>query len=186
MNNKIPQVILSAAFTLIISACANPISQWESAPISPATDMAKLKAQIKANPDEWTAALKFLKDSDLMAIELGRHDITENTFANVQEYTSLLEGNYEAHRKYIDIQVVISGNENIFVAPLDKAVNLIHEYDESAGDFVLYADADNVNTINANFENWVVLFPNEAHKPGMAISKPSPIRKVVVKIPYAE
>ena len=175
-----------AAFFGVFVSCSNPISQWISAPLSPATDVGQLKEQIKANPDEWTAALKFLEENDLATIELGRHDITDETFANVQEYTSLLEGKYEAHRKYIDIQVVISGNENIFVAPLDKAFNVIHEYDETSGDFVLFADANDSKPVLANSENWVILFPNDAHKPGMAINQPAQIRKVVVKIPVAE
>jgi len=182
---SIMKTILPAAFAAVLAGCSGPVSQWESAPLSPATDFTQMGEQIKANPDEWAAALKFLKESDLATIDLGRHDITAKTYANVQEYTSKTENGYEAHRQYIDVQVVISGEENIFVAPLDKAFDITHEYD-AQGDYVLFADAADNKAVLANPENWVVLFPNEAHKPGMAITEPATIRKVVVKIPVAE
>lgn len=178
--------ILAIVFAVALVGCSDPMSQWKSTPLNPAIDFTQMREQIKANPAEWSAALKFLKEVNLNTIELGRHDLTEKTFANVQEYISLTEGKYEAHRKYIDLQVVISGNENIFVAPLGNAINLVHDYDESVGDYVLFADAKNPKTIPANPESWVILFPNDAHKPGMAIGDPAPIRKVVIKIPFAE
>lgn len=174
-----------AAFAAVLAGCSAPVGQWAAAPLSPATDFTQLSKQIKANPDEWAAAVKFLNESDLANIALGRHDITDNTYANVQEYSSKTEGIYEAHRKYIDVQVVISGEENIFVAPLDKAFDETKEYD-AMSDCVLFADAKDAAAVIANPDNWVILFPNEAHKPGMAISTPAPIRKVVVKIPVAE
>lgn len=179
------KTIIPAAFAAVLAGCSGPVSQWAAAPLSPATDFAQMGSQIKANPDEWTAALKFLQESDLNTIALGRHDITDKTYANVQEYTSKTENGYEAHRLYIDIQVIISGEENIFVAPLDKAFDITKEYDADS-ECVLFADASDAKAVLANPENWVVLFPNEAHKPGMAIAEPAPIRKVVVKIPVAE
>ena len=183
--NSIMKAVIPAAFAALLASCSGPVSQWASAPLSPATDFAQMGEQIKANPEEWAAALKFLQESDLKTIALGRHDLTDKTYANVQEYTSKTENVYEAHRLYIDIQVVISGNENIFVAPLDKATDVTKEYD-AKGDCVLFADAADAKAVPADPENWVVLFPNEAHKPGMAVSQPSPIRKVAVKVPVAE
>lgn len=179
------KTIIPAAFAAVLAGCSGPVSQWASAPLSPATDFSQMGKQIKANPEEWAAALKFLQESDLNDIALGRHDITDRTYANVQEYTSKTENGYEAHRLFIDIQIVISGEENIFVAPLDKALDITKEYDAQS-DCVLFADASDAKAVPANPESWVVLFPNEAHKPGMAIAGPAPVRKVVVKIPVAE
>lgn len=183
--NRIVKTIIPAAFAALLAGCSGPVSQWASAPLSPATDFAQMGRQIKANPDEWAAALKFLQESDLKTIALGRHDITDKTYANVQEYNSKTENGYEAHRLYIDIQIVISGEENIFVAPLDKAFGITKEYDVQS-DCILFSTAADANAVPADPENWVVLFPNEAHKPGMAVAEPAPIRKVVVKIPVAE
>lgn len=179
------KTVLPAAFAAVLAGCSGPISQWASAPLSPATDFTQMGEQIKANPEEWVAALNFLKESDLATIALGRHEITDKTYANVQEYTSKTENGYEAHELYIDIQVIISGQENIFVAPLDKAFNVTKEYDAKS-DCVLFADAKDGKAVLADPDNWVVLFPNEAHMPGMAITEPAPIRKVVVKIPVAK
>lgn len=180
MNKMIP-----AAFATAMLAGCSGVPEWADAPLSPATDFTQLADQIKANPKEWEAALKFLKENDMATIELGRHDITGQTYANVQEYTSRTENKYEAHRLYIDVQIVLSGEENIFVAPLDKASGIAQEY-STKSDCVLFEDAAEGKAVKADPDNWVVLFPNEAHKPCMAISEPSPVRKVVVKIPVAE
>ena len=182
---RIMKTILPAAFAATLASCSDPAADWISAPLSPETDFDQMAQQIVANPDEWAAAIKFLKENDLSTIGTGRHDITQKTYANVQEYTSKTENGYEAHELYIDVQVVISGQENIFVAPLDKAFDVTKEYD-TLSDCILFADAADAKAVLADSENWVILFPNEAHKPGMAITAPAPIRKVVVKIPVAE
>lgn len=179
------KTVIPAAFAAVLAGCSGPASEWASAPLSPATDFTQMGEQVKANPDEWAAAIKFLKENDLNSLALGRHDITEKTYVNVQEYTSKTENGYEAHRLYIDVQIIIAGEENIFVAPLDKAFDVTKEYDAQS-DCVLFASANDGKAVLANPDNWVVLFPNEAHMPGMAIAEPAPIRKAVVKIPVAE
>src|SRR5688500_2302589 len=59
-------------------------------------------------------AFEFLRRPDLATLENGRHEIDgSNVYALVQSYntTPREKGKFEAHRKYIDVQFVVSGDE---------------------------------------------------------------------------
>ncbi len=163
---------------LIISLIMN------SLPISPSVDKAELEAQMSKNPVQWQAAVDFLKNNNLMTLADGRHEITsDGVYANVQEYESKLESVYEAHRKYIDIQCVVSGQEYIYVENIDCVSDPVSDYSEKK-DIQFFRTASKPKEVLADKDNFVILFPYQAHMPCMAIDgKPVHIRKVVVKIP---
>ena len=51
-------------------------------------------------------------------------------------------------------------------------------------DCVLYATASKIRSFDADSSAWFVFFPSDLHRPGVARDGvPSPVRKVVVKIP---
>ena len=55
----------------------------------------------------WVKALEFLRDSDLLSLSLGRHDLDgDRLFALVQDYETkpTEQCRWEAHRRYCDIQ----------------------------------------------------------------------------------
>ena len=67
--------------------------------------------------------LEYLSSHNLVVAPLGRIDLQGDAlFALVQEYTSksIEQGVWEAHRRYIDIQYIVSGRERIFFAPLER------------------------------------------------------------------
>lgn len=163
------------------------IRTWESFPISESTDMEQLHTQIAANPAQWKAAAAFLTGNKLSDIQTGRHEITpEGTFANVQEYMTKIEAPFEAHRKYIDVQIVVDGQEYINVASLDAVGPLTQEYSESS-DIMFWASANPFRAVCADSGHWVILFPSDAHAPCISRDgNPVQARKIVVKIPYSE
>lgn len=148
-------------------------------------DKRQFKKQYKLNKQEWDAAIDFLRDSDLETIALGRHDITERTYAKVQEYTTVSDKDFEAHKDYIDIQFIVRGQEIIEVAPISKVENETVPYSKEK-DIVFYKSAKKVEEIYVTPDAFCILFPNEAHKPGITFENPSEIRKVIVKVPFAK
>ncbi len=67
------------------------------------------------------AALKFLLENELTALPVGRLELDgDNLYALVREYTTkpAEQGVWEAHRKYIDIQYMVSGSERMGFAQL--------------------------------------------------------------------
>ncbi|WP_410208690.1 YhcH/YjgK/YiaL family protein [Fusobacterium sp.] len=90
------------------------------------------------------------------------------------------DGFFEAHKKYIDIHIVIEGDENIGYFPASKA-KVSKEYD-AAGDCEIL-DGKAETFIHLNNGRFLALFPGEPH---MALIKhgehPGVIKKVIFKI----
>ncbi len=138
------------------------------------------------NPASWEAAFTFLKEEDLNALALGRHELSDDgTYVNIQEYTTKDSAHFEAHRKYIDIQYLAKGKEYIFVTPLepDKQIE-IQSYDVTKD--IEFFDKEEYTPYLLSPDNFMVFFPTDAHKPCMKVDTNEYVRKVVVKIPYVE
>lgn len=99
--------------------------------------------------------------------------------ALVQRYRSkpLAEGRWEAHRTHIDLQMVVVGEERIGVAPLGTLV--AEPYDAERDLLWLSGTGDFVTLRPGDF---VLLWPEDGHMPGMQIDGPVDVLKVVYKI----
>ncbi len=76
--------------------------------------------------------LNYLKNTDFSTMENGKHEIKEGkVWAIVQDYNSKpeAEGKFEAHRKFVDIQFIIEGEELIGVGNTEEFEKAT-EYDE--------------------------------------------------------
>jgi biofilm protein TabA len=136
------------------------------------------------NKERWDKSFTFLKSNDLSSLEIKRHEIDgDNAYAPVSEYLSKTEeeGKFEVHRRYIDIQYVINGEEKIGLAPLANRRDVITPYnDENDIEFLTVSDSE---YHKATPDNFFIFFPSDIHKPGMRTGQDSvTIRKIVVKI----
>jgi YhcH/YjgK/YiaL family protein len=135
------------------------------------------------NKDRWDKAFKFLKNTDLLKLELKRYDIDDdNLFATVSEYISKNEetAKFEAHRKYIDIQYVISGKEVMNVAPIATVKEILVPYDATKD--IEFVAVKEIVSFKANTDKFFIFFPGDAHRPGLKDGVNSPVRKIVVKV----
>lgn len=126
-------------------------------------------------------ALRFLAETDLEALPDGRRDIDGSAvFANLMRYeTRTVNDTPESHRLYADIQYVISGRELVGVAPLDAMTEVVSDNQE--GDIWLHRGPTEQVTLGDG--RFLVLFPQDAHAPGIAYQGvPAPARKAVVKV----
>ena len=125
-------------------------------------------------------AFDYIQELDTAGIAVGRYEIDgENMYALVQQYDTKLKEQalWEAHRRYIDLQFVVQGVEGIGYADI---IHLQQGGYDPARDFLpLHGDGDLVTVRSGGF---VLLFPQDAHMPGIAIGSPAPVRKVVIKI----
>lgn len=108
----------------------------------------------------------------------------DKVYAQASSYnTSPLSGaRLEAHRRYIDVQYVYTGAEQVMVDGLEaaKANNSKAIYDE-AKDIVFYPMTDTAQPLRLTADWILVLFPEDAHAPGLSIETSVPIKKVVIK-----
>ncbi|MGV7929512.1 MAG: YhcH/YjgK/YiaL family protein [Spirochaetota bacterium] len=130
-------------------------------------------------------AFEYLAKTDLGTLPAGRTDIDgADIYCIVSEYDTRPAGElkWEAHRVYTDIQVVLSGAEAIGYAPV-PALNVTAEYD--AGRDVMFLEGEGT-LMPALPGRFVVLTPHDAHMPGVSLNGSSRVKKLVVKVRYAE
>jgi YhcH/YjgK/YiaL family protein len=135
------------------------------------------------NPERWDAAFAFMKNNDLAAVEVKRHDIDgDNLFALVSEYSTRNEEDvqYEAHRKYADIQYVISGSEQIGIGPISTKTEVSQEYTDEKD--IEFFSVSEVTNYPAKPDRFFVFFPGDAHRPGLKTDSIAPVKKLVIKI----
>ena len=122
----------------------------------------------------------FLRDTDLMALEPGKHPIQDDQlFAIVESCTgrTRAEAKLECHRRYIDIQLVLEGIDEMGWKPLAECVESATEYD-AARDIRFFNDAPS-SWIATPPGSFCLFFPDDAHAP---LVSETLIRKVVIKI----
>jgi YhcH/YjgK/YiaL family protein len=140
--------------------------------------------QYNKRPDLWKAAFEYLKQ-DLTVIEAGSYDLGDGMKANITEYYTKLpeKAKWEAHRKCIDIQYVISGKEKIGYKLLEDCI-LENDYNQEK-DVQLFEEQEGSYAIG-NQDNIFIFFPMDAHRPSLQISEAEYVKKLVIKIPVAE
>ncbi len=126
-------------------------------------------------------AFEYLRTSDLTATADGRHAIDgEEIAAIVQSYSTkpVEEGRWEAHRKYADIQYVVSGVELVGVAQL-HTMEVTEDYDGD-GDVAFFAGTGQRFVLAAG--QFAIFLPQDVHMPGLILERPQTVRKVVMKV----
>jgi biofilm protein TabA len=114
----------------------------------------------------------------------GSHALALGCEARVMSYrTEAAETRrWESHRRFIDIQFVVSGRERMQVAE----VGSLHDattYD-AANDVSFYsAAATGASELRVGVGEFTIFFPHDGHRPGIALGAPADIRKIVIKVP---
>ena len=114
---------------------------------------------------------------------VGKYELENGVYVSVQEYTTKArsEAKYEAHKKFIDIQMILSGKELIAVSPIEK-MTISDEYNEEK-DFMLFHHNDECTDYVLEAGDFLILYPQDVHMPGVCVNEKSPVRKIVVKVP---
>lgn len=113
-----------------------------------------------------------------------RYDFDGGRFANAEEYETKLTSRFEAHRKMVDVQIVISGAELIHFAPITDKFVVEEQYDKTRD--IMFMTGEVKDTILLKAGEACVIGPELAHMPGMAVNGSSHVKKMVLKIPVEE
>lgn len=111
----------------------------------------------------------------------GRFPIVgDDLYVMPQSYTTApaSEKRFEAHRKYVDIQLVTQGSEIIDYAHVDS-LEVTQRYDDARD--VMFLDGAG-SPVRVDAGQWMLLMPHDAHRPGVMAGSPAPVRKVVFKL----
>lgn len=113
-----------------------------------------------------------------------RYDFDGGRFANAECYNTKLQSRFEAHRKMVDIQIVVSGTELINFAPINDNFVVEEPYDEMRD--IMFMKGEVKDTVLLRAGDACIIGPELAHMPGMAVNGYSHVKKIVIKIPVEE
>ncbi len=116
--------------------------------------------------DGFRAGFEFLKRPDLLTLEGGRHEIDgDRVFAliNRDSGRGRAGARLEAHRKYIDIQFLVDGDEEIGWRPIGECRSLSEPYTDSR-DVMFYADPP-ASWVVLPVGKFMIFYPEDAHAP---------------------
>ncbi len=162
------------------------------------SNLANAGRYIKLHP-LFFRAFEYIRHTDLRALAPGRHDIAgDNLFAIVEHAPgrTRAEAKLECHRRYIDIQLVLEGVDEMGWKSLPDCCKPADEY--NAGKDIRFFDDDPAVWIATPPDHFCIFFPEDAHAPLVSsgscqATPPGPegssppsragfIRKVVFKI----
>ncbi|MMI38890.1 DUF386 family protein [Salmonella enterica] len=97
------------------------------------------------------------------------------------ETHSSLNRKAELHKKYIDVQILLSGYEEIGYS--NKIDTRIQELEHLPDDIIFPECVANEQFVTLNPGDFALFYPNQVHRPLCTRGKPAPVKKAIVKIP---
>ena len=126
--------------------------------------------------------------TDLLSMAEGdtrRIELRNGVFAMHSVYRTRTRGDcfFESHRRYIDVQALVEGEEGVDVTGVDRLRVSVDYVPEK--DLVKYSDTDFASRLRLVPGDLAILFPSDGHMPCLRLAESTPVlvRKVVVKVP---
>ncbi len=131
-------------------------------------------------------AFSFLKRTDLAELPEGWIELGKGVRASVQHYLTMDEKTlaFETHERFFDVQYLVEGTEYIGVCTR-QGLSVKTPYD-AKNDITFYEEPALSGRVLLCAGDWVILAPEDAHKPRCAAGKPMPVKKIVIKVPASD
>lgn len=127
-------------------------------------------------------ALEIIEDLDWETVECGNYVVDDDIYYMVQEYETKYphEARYEAHQKYVDIQYIVKGEERMEFADADKLK--VDEAYNPEKDVVFFKEPKVIDAFAVPEGDYRIFYPEDAHRPGLCVGKPSKVKKILAKV----
>lgn len=125
--------------------------------------------------------IEYVNTHDLSAYEAGSHVIEgDNFFVNIVEYETTTSENriWEAHRKYLDVHVMLQGEEQI---DLNFIHNLAQKEFVEKDDFLPLEGEKNSHAI-LRTGDFLVCYPGDGHRTAVQVDKSCKVKKAIFKV----
>ena len=125
-------------------------------------------------------ALEHITPEFLASVGSERVELKGGVYATRFTYETVPaeESFFEAHKKYLDIHIMAEGSEKVEIAPPEA----LAEFDRiEANDFYAYRGPASYR-LTLSPGDFLVVFPNDAHRIKMQLDRPETVTKVVFKV----
>lgn len=135
------------------------------------------------DPAVYRVVSGFMESRDVMHIPTGRYELENGCYVNVDCSETRENRIFEGHKKYVDVQLMVDGEEEIYCAPLVHGT-MVTPYDEQKDCWFFTCGEEPVTTLYLRTDMAAVLEPEDLHAPCNWKEKRLN-RKLVFKIPAA-
>ena len=132
-------------------------------------------------PVDIKKCFEYAASNNLLDFEKGSYKIDgNNLFVNIVEYETIDVENrfWEAHKYYIDLHLMLDGSEQI-------DINFIKNMEQKPfieeNDFLPLEGPIN-SMVRLSPNDFLICYPEDAHRTSIQIEKASPIKKAIFKI----
>ena len=128
-------------------------------------------------------AIEYLKRTDLSDLPAGRYDVDgANVYLMIQEpdFRAPEDAQFEAHRRYADIQLALADGEAISCMPVER-IERWQPFDGAKD--IGFSDVEEKGVpLPLLTGTFMILFPQDAHMPNLKCGTAARGRKAVVKV----
>lgn len=128
-------------------------------------------------------ALDYLSHANFSLINEGKYPVQRDkiyTLVQTPETRRRADAQWESHRRYIDIQYLLCGTEQIGFQNVN-ALTVYKEYDAQK-DIAFYNENNEGFFVKLRPDSFVICFPGDAHMPLVCADEPQSVKKLVVKV----
>lgn len=132
-------------------------------------------------PEDLKEFFVYAASHELAGYEKGSHPIDgERFFVNIVEYETTLPENrfWEAHRKYLDVHLMLDGQEQI---DLNFIQNMDQKEFVDADDFLPMDGRPNCHVVLTK-DDFLICYPDDGHRTAVQVEKPERIKKAIFKV----
>ena len=125
--------------------------------------------------------LDYAKENNLLDYEKGSYEIeSKDIFVNIVGYETCEKEDrfWEAHKKYIDVHLMLDGCERI---DLNFIENLEQKEYEDEGDF-LPLEGEHNSYVELRKGDFLVCYPEDAHMTAIKVNEKENIKKAIFKV----
>lgn len=140
-------------------------------------------SQYDLNAQKFQTAFTFLNRADLAELPEGWIELDNGVRASVQHYTTMAADtlSFETHEKFFDIQYLVEGTELIGCRSRTGLTEKT-PYD-AENDITFYEEPALSGSVLLEAGDYVILAPEDAHKPRCIAGQAMPVKKIVIKVP---
>lgn len=132
-------------------------------------------------PEGIKECFDYANTQDLSGFEKGSHPIDgDRLFVNIVEYETTAAENrfWEAHRNYLDLHLMLQGQEQIDLSFIE---NMTQKEFVEADDFLPMEGESNGRVILRKGD-FLICYPEDGHRTAVKVEKPEKVKKAIFKI----
>lgn len=132
-------------------------------------------------PVDIKKCFEYAASNNLLDFEKGSYKIDgNNLFVNIVEYETIDVENrfWEAHKNYLDLHLMLDGKEQIDV----NFIGNMEEKEFVEKDDFLQLEGDKNGHVILEKDDFLICYPNDAHRTAVKVNNPKKIKKAIFKI----